>query len=105
MGYEYGFVFSLPLQTLQLKQLLYCLQTTHSWRLVQAMPVETSYLLRYAYLAAGPLAWDEDFLLEVSSHRIYLLLHTATADQTARVLTWLQQCVATLGLAGALAEL
>ena len=105
MGYEYGFVFSLPLQAPQLEQLLHCLQTTHSWRLMQAIPGETSSLLRYAYHAAGPLAWGEDFLLEVSSQQVYLLLHTATADQTVRVLIWLQQGLASLGLAGTLAEL
>jgi hypothetical protein len=90
MGYEYGVVFSLPLQTPQLDQLRHCLQT---------------YLLRYAYLPAGTSAWPEDFLLEVSNQRIYLLLHTATADQTTRVLAWLEHCAATLGLAGALVEL
>jgi hypothetical protein len=105
MGYEYDFIFSLPIQAPQLEQLRHCLQTTHPWRMMQPMPGETSSLLHYAYLAADPLAWGEDFLLEVSSQQIYLLLHTATADQTARVLTWLQQSVASLGLAGMLAEL
>jgi hypothetical protein len=105
MGYEYGVVFSLPLQAPQLDQLRHCLQTTHSWRLVQATLVEATYLMRYAYLPAGTSAWPEDFLLEVSNQRIYLLLHTATADQTTRVLAWLEHCAATLGLAGALVEL
>jgi hypothetical protein len=63
------------------------------------------YLVRYAYLASGPAAWDEDFLVEVSSQQLYLLLHTAPADQMTRILTWLEQGATALGLVGNLAEL
>jgi hypothetical protein len=105
MGYEYRFVFSSPLPAPQVNQLLHWLHTSSTWRLVQAISVETGYLLRYAYLPAGPLAWGEEFWLEVSSQHVYLLLHAPAADQLARVLPWLQQCAATLGLAGALVEL
>jgi hypothetical protein len=105
MGYEYAFVFSLPLPALQVDQLQHCLQSTPSWRLVQAVSIEANYVLRYTYLPAGSSAWDEDFLLEVSSQQVYLVLHTATADQTTQVLTWLAHCAATLGLVGALVEL
>ena len=105
MGYEYGFVFSLPLQTPQLKELLHCLKTAHPWLLLSAAPEDTNNVVRYAYAASGPLAWDEDFLVEVASQQVYLLLHTTTADQMQRALTWLQQSVAELGLVGSLVEL
>lgn len=85
--------------------LLHHLKTAHSWLLLSPAPLQTSTVVRYAYASAGPLAWDEDFLVEVSSQQVYLLLHTATADQTARVLAWLQQGTAKLGLAGSLTEL
>jgi hypothetical protein len=62
-------------------------------------------LVRYAYLASGPAAWDEDFLVEVSSQQLYLLLHMAPADHTTRVLTWLEQGASVLRLVGTLAEL
>ena len=91
MGYEYGFVFSLPLQTSQLEDLLHYLKTAHPYYLVSAAPGDTNYVVRYAYATSGPLAWEEDFLVAVASQQAYLLLHTATADQTARVLAWLQQ--------------
>jgi len=105
MGYEYTFIFSLPLQMPQQEQLLHYLKATSSWYLMAARPVEMPYLVRYAYLASGPAAWDEDFLVEVSSQQVYLLLHTAPADQTAWVLTWLEQGATALGLVGTLAEL
>jgi hypothetical protein len=105
MGYEYGFVFSLPLQPPQLAELLHELKTAHPWLLLSAALGDISEVVRYAYAASGPLAWDEDFLVEVARQQVYLLLHTATADQTAQVLMWLQQSAAKLGLAGALIEL
>ena len=105
MGYEYGFVFSLPLQPPQLEELLHYLKTAHPWLLLSAAPGDASAVVRYAYAASGPLAWDEDFLVAVASQQLYLLLHTATADQTARVLTWLRQGAAELGLAGSAVEL
>lgn len=105
MDYEYGFVSSLPLQTLQQEELLHYLKTAHPWLLLSAAPGYTSEVVRYAYVASGPLAWGEDFLVAVASQQVYLLLHTATADQTPRVLTWLQQSAAELGLAGSLVEL
>jgi hypothetical protein len=105
MGYEYTFIFSLPLQMPQQEQLLYYLKANSSWHLMPARPAQIPYLVRYAYLASGPAAWDEDFLIEVSSQQVYLLLHTAPADQTARVLTWLEQGATALGLVGTLAEL
>jgi hypothetical protein len=105
MGYEYGFVFSLPLQTLQLEDLLHDLKTAPPYPLLSAATGDAYHVVRYAYAASGPLAWDEDFLVEVASQQVYLLLHTATADQTARVLTWLQQSAAKLGLAGSVVEL
>jgi hypothetical protein len=105
MGYEYAFVFNSPLDSPQVARLFHRLQTIHPWFLIQAEEQMVSCLLRYAYAASGPISWDEDFLLEVSSHEVYLLLHTATGDQEANVLTWLQQCTAILGLTGTLAEL
>ena len=105
MGYEYGFVFTAPLDSEQLADLLYHLQTVHSWLLLPATPSASHYLLRYAYTASGPASWDEDFLVQVSAHELYVLLHTATANQEATVLAWLQEEVATLGLTGTLAEL
>jgi hypothetical protein len=38
MGYEYGFVFSLPLQPPQLEELLHKLKTVHPWLLLSAAP-------------------------------------------------------------------
>jgi hypothetical protein len=105
MGYEYGFVFSLPLQPPQLEELLHYLKTAHPWLLLSAALKDASDVVRYAYAASGPLAWDEDFLVTVDSQQVYLLLHTATVDQTARVLTWLRQGAAELGLAGSVVEL
>jgi hypothetical protein len=105
MGYEYGFVFTAPLDSRQLADLLYHLQTVHSWLLLPATPSASHYLLRYAYTASGPVSWDEDFLVQVSAHELYVLLHTATANQEATVLSWLQEEVATLGLTGTLTEL
>lgn len=105
MGYEYAFVFNSPLDSPQVARLFHRLQTIHPWLLVQAEEQMVSCLLRYAYAASGPISWDEDFLLKISSQEVYLLLHTATRDQEANVLTWLQQCIARLELAGALAEL
>jgi hypothetical protein len=105
MGYEYGFVFSLPLQPPQLEELLHKLKTVHPWLLLSTAPAEASDVIRYAYAASGPLDWSEDFLVTVASQQVYLLLHTATADQTARVLTWLRQGAAELGLAGSVVEL
>ena len=93
MGYEYGFVFTSPLQPPEVAQLVYQLKTAHSWLLVQVAQQARSGLLRYAYGASGPIAWDEDFLLEVSEQAIYVLLHTATAGQAASVLAWLQDSV------------
>lgn len=104
MGYEYAFVFTSPLDSPQVTRLFHCLQTNHPWLLVQAEQQTVSWLLRYAYAASGPISWDEDFLLEVSSLQVYLLLHTATGNQEADILTWFQQCAAMLGLAGTLAE-
>jgi hypothetical protein len=104
MGYEYGFVFSLPLQPPQLAGLLHSLKTAHPWLLLAAAE-DTSTVVRYAYAALGPLGWDEDFLVRVTSQQVYLLLHTATTDQTVQVCTWLQQGAAELGLAGSLVEL
>lgn len=105
MGYEYGFVFNLPLQNLQLEELLRHLKTAHLWLLLSAALGDVRYTIRYAYAASGSPAWNEDFLVEVTTQQVYLLLHTATVDQTARVLTWLQQGVAELGLAGSVVEL
>lgn len=105
MGYEYAFVFNSPLDSPQVARLFQRLQTNHPWLLVQAEQQLVSGLLRYAYAASGPTSWDEDFLLELSSQQVYLLLHTATGDQEPNVLTWLQQGIAILGLAGTLAEL
>lgn len=105
MGCEYTFLFSLSLQLPQQEQLLHYLKATSSWHLLPARPGQMPYLVRYAYLACGPAAWNEDFLVDVSSQQIYLLLHTAPADQTARVLTWLEQGASVLGLVGTLAEL
>lgn len=104
MGYEYTFVFSSPLDSPLVAGLFHHLQTSHPWLLVQAEQQGGSSLLRYAYAASGPISWEEDFLLEVSSQEIYVLLHTATGDQKADVLTWLQQGIAILGLTGTLAE-
>lgn len=89
----------------QQEQLLHYLKATSSWHLRPARLGQVPYLVRYAYLASGPAAWDEDFLVEISSQQLYLLLHTAPADQTARVLTWLEQGAIALGLVGTLAEL
>ena len=61
MGYEYGFVFSLPLQTPQPEELLHYLKTAHPWLLLSAALGDTSDVVRYAYAASGPLAWDEIF--------------------------------------------
>jgi len=105
MGCEYTFIFSLPLQLPQQEQLLHYLKATSSWHLMSARPGQMPSLVRYAYLASGPSAWDEDFLVEVSSQQLYLLLHTAPADQTTRVLTWLEQGANARGLVGTLAEL
>ena len=105
MGYEYAFVFDLPLESTQVARLFHRLQTIHPWLLVQAEEQMESCLLRYAYAASGPISWEEDFLLKVSSQEAYLLLHTGTGDQETNVLTWLQQCTTMLELAGTLAEL
>ncbi len=105
MGYEYGFVFTTPLDSRQLADLLHHLQTVHAWLLLPVLPSASRYLLRYAYAAPGPVSWDEDFLVQVSAHGLYLLLHTATANQEATVLAWLQEQVTTLRLTGILAEL
>jgi hypothetical protein len=68
-------------------------------------PSASRYLLRYAYASLGPVSWEEDFLVRVSAYELYVLLHTATTNQEAAVMAWLQEKVATLGLAGILAEL
>ena len=104
MGYECAFVFTSPLDSPQVARLFHHLQTSHPWLLVQAEQPGGSGLLRYAYAASGPLSWEEDFLLEVSSQKVYVLLHTATGDPKANVLTWLQQGIAILGLTGTLDE-
>jgi hypothetical protein len=104
MGYEYRVVFTPSLGPPQVMQLLQQLQTAHSWLLVQVVQENGHHLLGYAYAASGPIAWDEDFLLEVSPEALYVLLHSATRNQEASVLAWLQDCVATLGLIGTLAE-
>jgi hypothetical protein len=105
MGYEYGFVFTTPLDSLQLADLLHDLQTVHAWLLLPIIPSASRYVLRYAYTASGPVSWDEDFLVHVSAHELYVLLHTVTPNQEAAVLAWLQERAATLGLTGILAEL
>lgn len=105
MGYEYAFVFNSPLDSSQVARLFNRLQTIHPWLLVQAEEQIVSCLLRYAYAASGPISWEEDLLLKISSQEVYLLLHTATREQEANVLSWLQQCTAMLELAGTLAEL
>jgi hypothetical protein len=104
MGYEYRVVFTPSLGPPQVVQLLQQLQTAHPWLLVQVEQENGRYLLRYAYAASGPIAWDEDFLVEVSTQALYVLLHSAAGNQETSVLGWLQDCVATLGLRGTLAE-
>jgi hypothetical protein len=105
MGYEYGFVFTTLLSLPQLEELTHHLQLAPRWFLVQVEQQASGYRLSYAYAASGPIAWDEDFLLLVSEREIYVLLHTATASQEAGVLTWVQECAATLGLAGILSDI
>lgn len=105
MGYEYGFVFTEPLDSRQIADLFHQLQTAHSWLVLPATPSASRYFLRYAYDASGPVSWDEDFLVQVSAHELYVLLHGGTAKQEAAVLAWLQEEVAKLGFTGILAEL
>lgn len=46
MGYEYGFVFSLSLQTPQLEDLVQYLKTVHPWLPLLAAPGDTSDVVR-----------------------------------------------------------
>jgi hypothetical protein len=105
MGYEYAFVFSSPLEWPQVASLFNRLQTIHPWLLMQAEQQTAGYLLRYAYTDSEPTSWDEDFLLEVSSQQVYLLLHTSTGNQLGNILAWLQQNTAMFRLTGTLTEL
>jgi hypothetical protein len=105
MGYEYGFIFMTPLNLPQLEELTHHLQLTSCWFLVRVEQQASGCQLSYAYAASGPTAWEEDCLLTVSEREIYVLLHTATASQESGVLTWVQECAATLSLAGVLSDI
>ena len=98
MGFEHGLSFEPALNSSTLQHLLSCLKSPSTWLLIQAEQKEESHLLSYAYGVGTPLIWEEDFLVDLSDQKIYLLIHTATGEQEQAVLAWLQRCLHSSGL-------
>jgi hypothetical protein len=100
MGFEQEMSFTPPLQDSTLECLLTCVKSPPTWPLVRAEQAGETHVLRYALAAAGPLHWEEDFLIDLSNRRLYVLLHAATGEQEQAVLGWLQGCLHNNGLFG-----
>ncbi len=98
MGFEHGLSFTPPLDSPTLERLLTCLKSPPTWPLVRAEQDEKTNVLRYAHAAGVPPVWGEDFLVDLSNQKLYLLLHTASGEQEQAVLVWLQHCLHTSGL-------
>lgn len=96
MGFEHGVPFTPPLDSSCLERLLTCLQSPQVWPLVRTEQHGATHVLRYAHSAEVSPVWEEDFLVEVSEQRLYLLQHTATQEQA--VLSWVQRCLHTSGM-------
>jgi len=56
--------------------------------------------MSYVFAAEKLPDWEEDFLVNLSAQKLYLLLHSATNEQEQAVLTWLQSCLHASGLFG-----
>jgi len=91
MGFEHGASFTPPLGSPSLERLLACLTSPAVWPLVRAEQHGERHVMRYAYSAEVPPVWEEDFLVEVSNQRLYLLQHTAAEGQA--VLSWIHRCL------------
>jgi len=98
MGFEHGLSFTPPLDSSTLARLLTHLKSPQVWPLVRAEQHGETYVLRYTHSAGVPPVWEEDFLVDVSDQKLYLLLHTAKGDQEQAVLGWLHHCLHTSGL-------
>lgn len=105
MGYEYESSFTPPLDSRSLERLLTALKQPSIWPLLRIEQDGQTHILHYAYAAGVPSAWEEDFLLYLSPQKLYVLLHTAPAEQAPAVLAWLQGCLPANGLATAFEEL
>ena len=101
MGFEHESSFTPPLDAPALERLLTCLKRPPAGSLLRAEQNGQTHVLRYAYAAGVLPVWGEDFLLCLSNQKLYLLLHTATGQQSPIVLTWLQHCLHISGLATA----
>jgi hypothetical protein len=106
MGFEHGLYFAPPLDSPTLERLLTCFKSPPTWPLVQAEQDGKTCVLHYAHAAEMLPVWEEDFLIDLSDQKLYLLLHTATSEQEKAVLEWIQHCLHASGLLkGALQEL
>lgn len=101
MGLEHESSFTPPLDFPALERLLTCLKRPPTWPLLRSGQDGQTHVLRYAYAAGVPPAWEEDFLLCLTNQKLYLLLHTAIGEQEQAVLAWLQDCLHTSGVAPA----
>ena len=54
--------------------------------------------MSYVFAAEKLPDWEEDFLVNLSAQKLYLLLHSATNEQEQAVLTWLQSCLHASGM-------
>jgi hypothetical protein len=99
MGFEHQVSFTPPLASPTRERLLTCLKNPPAWPLVDAQPNGNAHMLRYAYAAGVTPVWGEDFLVDLSDQKLYVLFHTGQQEQA--VLGWLQHCLQTSGLLGA----
>ena len=104
MGYEYELSFTPALDSRSLECLLTDLKQPPTWPLLRAEQDGQTHVLHYAYATGVPPAWEEDFLLCLSPQKLYVLLHTAPAEQAPAVVAWLQRCLLAGGLATAVFE-
>lgn len=98
MGYEHEVFFTPPLASSARERLLTCLKSPPTWPLVEAQQNGNAHVLRYAYAAEVEPMWGEDFLVDLSDQKLYVLFHTGHQEQA--VLGWLQHCLQTSGLSG-----
>lgn len=80
MGFEHELSFTPPLDFPTLERLVTCLKNPPNRPLVRADEDRETHLLHYAHAAGAPPVWEEDFLVDLSNQKLYLLLHTATGE-------------------------